>query len=435
MPTPLSVTEIPHRAAQPRRRGRARSARPRLGRSSSVSSPAAAGHRCRPPASTRCCSRAAREGGDELASVAEDDETGSGSWNTSSMSCWSADARMRSIASAMTSTTGHELARRRALRLEAREVEQVVDDPAHPEGLEVDALGEPRCATAGSRSTSSVSASRPSAPIGVFSSWLTFAMKSRRISSRRRRSETSSIIASTPSGRRPSSMSGGADREGAPRRSVEVDGALGAAAVPRLGQQLGDGLGGDRVAVATRHELVGVLVAVQHGAGLVAQHEPERERVERAAQPDRLGARLGDRLGGRAGDLLEVAEGSLDAAVVRRRVLAPSREPSAESRWAIARRSRAPTDERADEDGDDGDAGGGSVERRRRPGGRRDRVEHGSSMADRCRSAAGDSSRCGAPVQSCTVAACSAVPARRERDPPSGVGVPGVERRATALRG
>ena len=63
-----------------------------------------------------------------------------------------------------------------------------------------------RWATSTSGSEMSVSASRPSAPMGVFSSWLTLATKSRRISSSRRRSETSSIMAITPRGRRPSSI-------------------------------------------------------------------------------------------------------------------------------------------------------------------------------------------------------------------------------------
>jgi hypothetical protein len=43
--------------------------------------------------------------------------------------------------------------------------------------------------------------------MGVFSSWLTLATKSRRISSNRRRSEMSSMMAITPRGRRPSSIS------------------------------------------------------------------------------------------------------------------------------------------------------------------------------------------------------------------------------------
>ena len=46
----------------------------------------------------------------------------------------------------------------------------------------------------------SVSASRPSAPTGVFSSWLMLATKSRRTVSSRRRSDTSSTTTSTPDG-------------------------------------------------------------------------------------------------------------------------------------------------------------------------------------------------------------------------------------------
>ena len=64
-----------------------------------------------------------------------------------------------------------------------------------------------RWATMGSVSAESVSANSPMAPMGVFSSWLTLATKSRRISSRRRRSDTSSMAAITPRVRRPSSMS------------------------------------------------------------------------------------------------------------------------------------------------------------------------------------------------------------------------------------
>ena len=63
-----------------------------------------------------------------------------------------------------------------------------------------------RWATVAPSRSRSVSASSPRAPIGVFSSWLTLATKSRRISSRRRRSETSSITAMTPRVRWPLSM-------------------------------------------------------------------------------------------------------------------------------------------------------------------------------------------------------------------------------------
>ena len=76
--------------------------------------------------------------------------------------------------------------------------------------------------TAGSSSASSVSASRPSAPTGVLSSWLMLATKSRRTASSRRRSVTSSMTTSTPTAR-PSPRSGATSstsvRRGGPNRS------------------------------------------------------------------------------------------------------------------------------------------------------------------------------------------------------------------------
>ena len=54
------------------------------------------------------------------------------------------------------------------------------------------------CTTAASSVAAIVSASRPSAPIGVFSSWLTLATKSRRTLSTRRASDTSRVNATAP---------------------------------------------------------------------------------------------------------------------------------------------------------------------------------------------------------------------------------------------
>ena len=116
------------------------------------------------------------------------------------------------------------------------------------------------------------------------------------------------MTASTPSGRRPSSMTVGADGERAPRRSVDVDRALGDAARPAFGEHVGDGLGGDGVAVAAGHEVLGLGVAEDDAASLVAEHQSERQRVERAAKAHRLGARFADRVVGGAGHLFEVAE-------------------------------------------------------------------------------------------------------------------------------
>ncbi len=58
-----------------------------------------------------------------------------------------------------------------------------------------------RSATSGSGSARSVSASRPMAPMGVFSSWLRLATKSRRMASTRRASVTSSVTTRAPPGR------------------------------------------------------------------------------------------------------------------------------------------------------------------------------------------------------------------------------------------
>jgi hypothetical protein len=84
-----------------------------------------------------------------------------------------------------------------------------------------------RWATSASGSATSVSASRPSAPMGVLSSWLTLATKSRRISSSRRRSETSSMSAMTPERAAAVVDLAGPHLQGAPGRPVEVEGALG----------------------------------------------------------------------------------------------------------------------------------------------------------------------------------------------------------------
>ena len=130
---------------------------------------------------------------------------GEGSCSTISMPRWSAVARTRSMASAMTRLTNtgsrggasSDSMRERSSRSSMMRLTRKASLWMRPAS---------RCATSGSGSDTSVSARRPSAPIGVLSSWLTLATKSRRISSSRRRSETSSMSAMTPSGRRPSSI-------------------------------------------------------------------------------------------------------------------------------------------------------------------------------------------------------------------------------------
>ena len=62
-------------------------------------------------------------------------------------------------------------------------------------------FGARRVMTSGSSSSASVSASRASAPTGVFSSWLMLATKSVRMASSRTRSVTSSMVLMAPTWR------------------------------------------------------------------------------------------------------------------------------------------------------------------------------------------------------------------------------------------
>ena len=106
------------------------------------------------------------------------------------------------------------------------------------------------------------------------------------------------------------------DLERAPRRSVEIECALGRTLVPGVFEQLGHRLGGEGVTVAADHEGIGPAVAIDDRAVLVAQDDALGERVEGAAQPDGVRARFGDRLGGAAGDLLQVGERDFDVVLV-----------------------------------------------------------------------------------------------------------------------
>ena len=130
---------------------------------------------------------------------------GDGSCRTISRPRWSAVARTRSMASAITRLTStgsrggasSDSMRDRSSRSSMMRLTRKASLWMRPAR---------RWATSGSGSDTRVSASRPSAPIGVLSSWLTLATKSRLISSSRRDLEMSSISAMTPSGRRPSSI-------------------------------------------------------------------------------------------------------------------------------------------------------------------------------------------------------------------------------------
>ena len=322
---------------------------------------------------------------------------------------------------------GHRLARRRALGLEAREVQQVVDDARHAERLEVDPLGEPRGHRGitldeeglGKQAEGADRRLQLVAHVGdEVAADLLEAPALRDVLDHGEHTELAAPVVDER----------GADVERASRRAVEVDGPLGAATAPCLCEQLGDRLGGDRVAVAAGHELLGVLVAVHDRAGLVAQHEAHRERVEGASQADRLRARLGDGLGGRSGHLLEVAERGLDAAVVGGRVLrAESRTERGEPQGDRPPSRTAPH-EVADREAHDDDDERGKDEHRGRPRGRIERAEHGPSMAEMCRGAAPCPTSCGlsrrrhhvrtAPARRRLAPSLAELAARR-RDPPA----------------
>ena len=110
--------------------------------------------------------------------------------------------------------------------------------------------------------------------------------------------------------------------------------------------------------MAADHQRVGAAVAVDHRAVLVAEHDALGEGVERAAQPDGVGAGLGHGLGRPAGDLLQVGQGGLDVVLVLGRIEA---EAGAEGGQALrdGPPPRAPpeqggheADQHADHDGD-----------------------------------------------------------------------------------
>ena len=82
------------------------------------------------------------DSGDQLASVADDDVVGLGLDEVERTWCCSAEVRIRSMASATMSDTGNRLTGRGTLALDARQVEQVLDDAIDAKRLGVDAFGE-----------------------------------------------------------------------------------------------------------------------------------------------------------------------------------------------------------------------------------------------------------------------------------------------------
>ncbi len=211
----------------------------------------------------------------------------------------------------------HGLAGRGLLGLDAREVEQVIDDAADPEGLVVDAAGQPLRHVGvglgderlGQQAQRAHRRLELVAHVGhEVAADLLEPAPLRDVLNERDDPERPAAVVDLA----------GAHLQRAPGRAVEVEGALGRALVPGVLQDVGHRLRGQGVAVAADHEGVGPAVAVDHGAVLVAEHHALGEGVERAPEPDGVGARLGHGLGGAAGDLLQVGQGGLDVVLVLR---------------------------------------------------------------------------------------------------------------------
>ena len=241
----------------------------------------------------------------------------------------------------------HGLARRGLLGLDAREVEQVVDDAAHPEGLVVDAagqalrhlgvgLGDQRLGQQAQRAHGGLELV---ADVGhEVAADLLEPAALRDVLNERDHAERPPPVVDLA----------GPHLQRAPGRAVEVERALGRALVPGVLEDLGHRLGGQGVAVAADHQGVGPPVAVDHGAVLVAQHDALGQGVERAPEADGVGAGLGHGLGRAAGDLLEVGERGLDVVLVLGRIEA---EAGAEGGQALrdGPAPRAPSEQGGDE--------------------------------------------------------------------------------------
>ena len=242
----------------------------------------------------------------------------------------------------------HRLARGCLLGLDPAEVQEVVDDPADPERLGVDAAGQARRDLGvgladqglGQQAQGAHRCLQLMADVGhEVPADLLEAAALRDVVDHGDDPEGPAAVVDQP----------GPHGQGPAGRPVEIEGALGGPLVPGVLEQLGDRLGRQGVPVAAGHEGVGPAVAVDHRARLVADDHPLGQGVERPAQPDGVRAGLGDGLRGRPGDLLEIGQRHLDAALVLRRIEPESR---AESHEAL--RKGPATGAAPDVGGDDG---------------------------------------------------------------------------------
>ena len=153
--------------------------------------------------------------------------------------------------------------------LDARQLHQVVDRPGDPMRFGDHPLGHPAARRPGRCSSASASASTARAPTGVFSSWLMLATKSVRMASTRRRSLTSSIVATAEPPGSPSAVTTTASL----RRTVQLEQLARRAAVEGLAQGGLNGVVDEQPGVRPGHRL-GARVAVQHLAARTPSRRP-----------------------------------------------------------------------------------------------------------------------------------------------------------------
>ncbi len=239
------------------------------------------------------------------------------------------------------------LAGRCLLGLDARQVEQVVDDAADPEGLVVDApgqalrhfgigLGDERL---GQQPEGAHGRLELVADVGhEIAADLLEPAPLRDVLDERDHAQRSPAVVDLA----------GPHLQGPSRRSVEIERALGRALVPGVLEQFGHRLGGQGVAVPADHQGVGPAVAVDDGPVLVAEDHALGQRVEGAPQPDGVGAGLGHGLGRPAGHLFEVGQRGLDVVLVPGRV-EPEARPQGRDPLGDGPAARTPSEERGDQ--------------------------------------------------------------------------------------
>ena len=150
-----------------------------------------------------------------------------------------------------------------------------------------------------------------------------------------------------------------AHHQGAPGWAVELERALGRGPVPRLGEELVDGLGGEGVAVPGPHDLGRPAVAEDDLTLSVADDHPLRDGIEGPSQPDALGRDDTDGLQGAGSRALQAAQRPRHALAVRAAVLAQAGAHGEQSlaHPSPAHRGHEPPYGDAGDTGSDDDAG------------------------------------------------------------------------------